>query len=162
MAVDTDNPTLVLVHQLRALTVALDLAAATFAAEHRLHGTDLRALIALLDAERAGTVVGPGWLGSQLQLSSASTTALLDRLARRGLVGRTPDPADRRRVLLGVTVAARELGWSFFGPLIGAVASTLDDEFSADERAVLGRALRRLAEVVAPAPVPSEGPPTGQ
>lgn len=143
-----DNPTLRLVHLLRGLTVELDLAAAAFAAEHGLHGTDLRALIALLDAERAGTTAHPGWLGAQLRLSTASTTALVDRLVVRALVARAPDPADRRRVRLTVTDAARELGWGFFGPLIGGIVTTLDDEFSPRDRTVLERVLVRLAEVV--------------
>lgn len=143
-----DNPTLQLVHLLRALTLELDLAAAGFASEQRLHGTDLRALIALLDAERAGTTAHPGWLGAQLRLSSASTTALVDRLVARALVARTSDPADRRRVRLTVTDAARELGWGFFGPLIGGIVGALDDEFSPRDRAVLRRVLVRLTEVV--------------
>lgn len=142
-----DNPTLELVHLLRGLTVELDLTAAEFARLHGLHGTDLRALIALLDAERAGTTAVPGWLGTQLRLSSASTTALLDRLERGGLVRRGRDPHDRRRVLITVTEQARELGWSFFGPLIAAVVSTLDSEFDAEERAVLRRVLVRLTGV---------------
>lgn len=143
-----DNPTLGIVHLLRGLTMTLDLAADGFAREHRLHGTDLRALITLLDAERAGSVSTPGSLGSALGLSSASTTALVDRLGVRGLVDRGPDPADRRRVLLAVTEAARELGWGFFGPLISAIVGTLDDEFTADERDVLRRVLVRLGQVV--------------
>ena len=146
-----DNPTLPLVHLLRGLTVELDLAAAAFAAEHHLHGTDLRALIALLDAERSGTNATPGWLGGQLRLSSASTTALLDRLADRDLVARSADPDDRRRVLLTVTDAARAVGWLFFGPLIGGIVDTLDADFDAAEREVLRRVLLRLTEVVSAA-----------
>lgn len=61
-----DDSSLYLVHSLRALTVELDLAAARFARLHRLNGSDLRALIALLDAERAGTAATPGWLSTQL------------------------------------------------------------------------------------------------
>jgi hypothetical protein len=46
----------------------------------QLHSTDVRALIHLLDAARAGRNATPGWLGSQLGLNSASVTALVDRL----------------------------------------------------------------------------------
>lgn len=49
-----------LVHLLRGLTVELDLFGAGFAGRNGLHPTDLRALIHLLDAARAGTVVTPG------------------------------------------------------------------------------------------------------
>jgi DNA-binding MarR family transcriptional regulator len=109
------------VHQLRAVSVALNLAAAEFAEANGLHVTDLRALIELLDAERDGVVATPGWLGERLRLGSASATALVDRLERLGHVRRTRDDADRRRVLLAVTPTAKALGWAFFGPLMRRV-----------------------------------------
>lgn len=146
MAVE-DSP-MQLVHLLRALTVELDLAAAHFAHLHQLNGSDLRALIALLDAERAELVVTPGWLSAQLQISTASTTTLIDRLTARGLVTRQGDPSDRRRTLLVVTEQARRLGESFFGPLITRIVTTLHDEFDVDERAVLHRLLATLAATV--------------
>jgi len=137
-----------LVHLLRALTVELDLAAARFARLHQLNGSDLRALIALLDAERASTAATPGWLSSQLQMTSASTTTLIDRLTTRGLIARHGDPSDRRRTLLVVTERAQQLGESFFGPLITRVVTTLDTGFDADERAILHRLLATLGASV--------------
>lgn len=123
--VDDRDPDLQLVHLLRAVTVELDLFAAEFAGLHGLHPTDVRALIHLLDAGRAGTPATPGWLGARLGVNSASTTALIDRLERLELVRRGRDTRDRRRVLLTVTDRAVSLGWSFFGPLIDEmVAST--------------------------------------
>lgn len=133
-----------LVHLLRALVVELDLAAAGFAHEHRLNGTDLRALIALLDAERAAVPATPGWLGERVHLSSASTSALLDRLAERGLLARGPDPADRRRTLVTVTDTARATGRAFFGPLIARVTGSVQDGFDDAEREVLRRMLDAL------------------
>ncbi|MFE2874107.1 MarR family winged helix-turn-helix transcriptional regulator [Streptomyces roseus] len=115
-----------LVHLLRAVTVELHLRGAEFAAHNGLHPTDLRALIQLLDAERAGEAVTPGRLGEALRLNSAGTTALLDRLERPGLVRRSRDPHDRRRVLLVVEPKAVELGRSFFGPLIGALVDAAE------------------------------------
>lgn len=137
-----------LVHLLRALTVELDLAAARFARLHQLNGSDLRALIALLDAERASTAATPGWLSSQLQMTSASTTTLIDRLTTRGLIARQGDPSDRRRTLLVVSERAQQLGESFFGPLITRVVTALDTGFDADERAILRRLLATLAASV--------------
>lgn len=113
------------VHRLRALTVALDEAAGAFAARHRLSRTDVRALIALLDAERAGTAASPTWLAAELGLTTASVTALLDRLERAGHVRRQARTDDRRRVDVAVEQSAKELGWSFFGPLIEATGSVL-------------------------------------
>lgn len=111
-----------LIHLLRAVTVEFDLLGAEFAAAEGLHPTDVRALIHLMDAAREGTRVTPGRLGERLRLNSAGTTALLDRLERLGLVRRSRDTEDRRRVLLAVEDKAVDLGWSFFGPVIGEVA----------------------------------------
>ncbi|MFJ9898417.1 MarR family winged helix-turn-helix transcriptional regulator [Streptomyces sp. NPDC091280] len=119
---DDENPVMGLVHLLRAVTVEFDLLGAEFAARNGLHPTDVRALIHLLDAARAGQRATPGWLGEQLRLNSAGTTALVDRLERLGLVRRNRDTADRRRVLLAVEEKAMELGWAFFGPVIDEVA----------------------------------------
>ncbi|GGT20646.1 transcriptional regulator [Streptomyces toxytricini] len=114
-----DGREMQLVHLLRAVTVEFDLRGAEFAAGHGLHPTDLRALIFLLDADRAGTRATSGRLGAALRLNSAGVTSLVDRLERQGLVRRSRDDRDRRRVLLSVEPKAVDLGWSFFGPLIG-------------------------------------------
>lgn len=127
---DEKDPGMGLVHLLRAVTVEFDLLGAEFAAARGLHPTDVRALIHLLDAGRAGTPATPGWLGEQLHLNSAGTTALIDRLERLDLIRRSRDTADRRRVLLHVEDKAHELGWAFFGPVISevtAVVNTFDE-----------------------------------
>ncbi len=95
------------VHRLRALAVELNLLGAEFAQLHGLHTTDLRALICILDADRAGLAATPGWLGGQLGINSASVTALLDRMEKSGLIRRDRDADDRRRSLLAVTPPRR-------------------------------------------------------
>jgi DNA-binding MarR family transcriptional regulator len=148
--VDDDEPGLELVHLLRGLTVQLNLFGAEFAATHRLHPTDLRALIELLDADRAGIPATPGWLGERLGLNSASVTGLVDRLERTGHVRRERDERDRRRVLLRVTEPAVALGWAFFGPLItGLVTATRS--LDAAELEVLRHFLRTATELAAAA-----------
>ncbi|RSS45151.1 MarR family winged helix-turn-helix transcriptional regulator [Streptomyces sp. WAC08241] len=129
-----------LVHLLRAVTVEFDLLGAEFAAREGLHPTDVRALIHLLDAARDGTRVTPGRLGERLRLNSAGTTALVDRLERLGLVRRERDTEDRRRVLLRVEEKAVELGWSFFGPVIGGVVAVAEG-FEPDELETVRRFL---------------------
>jgi DNA-binding MarR family transcriptional regulator len=127
-----DDESMQLVHLLRAVAVELNLLGAEFAVRNGLHPTDVRALIVLLDAERAGQPATPGLLGARLHLNSASTTALADRLERLGHVRRVRDERDRRRVRLEVSAQAVELGVSFFGPLIGGVVAALRP-FSAAE-----------------------------
>ena len=133
-----DDPGMQIIHALRAVTVELNLIGASFATSHHLHVTDLRAIIELLDAERAGDVATPGWLGERLGLNSASVTALVDRLEELGHVRRRRDPDDRRRVRLDVTPSAKDLGWAFFGPLMSgivAASSTFDEtEFATIRR----------------------------
>ncbi|WP_018348510.1 MarR family winged helix-turn-helix transcriptional regulator [Longispora albida] len=136
-----------LVHLLRGVSVELTQRAAEFAAANGLHATDVRALICLLDADRAGITATPGWLGEQLGLNSASVTALADRLERLGHIRRERDPADRRRVLLGVEPAAVELGWSFFGPLIGSLTGAMAG-FSPAELDTAARFLTAMREAV--------------
>lgn len=107
---DDLDPRLHTVRLLRTIAARLDLLDARFAAEHDLHPTDLRALIHLLEARRTGFPATPGWLCGRLGLNSASVTALVDRLVRAGLVARTRDEHDRRRVLLTVHARAVDLG----------------------------------------------------
>ncbi|MFI9470741.1 MarR family winged helix-turn-helix transcriptional regulator [Streptomyces sp. NPDC052492] len=142
---DERDPAMELVHLLRAVTVEFDLLGAEFAARHGLHPTDVRALIHLLDAARSGTRATPGWLGEQLRLNSAGTTALVDRLERLELVRRSRDTVDRRRVLLEVEEKATRLGWAFFGPVIDEVVAASDD-FDAGELASVRRFLTSVLE----------------
>ncbi|MCX5313507.1 MarR family transcriptional regulator [Streptomyces sp. NBC_00154] len=134
------SPEMEIVHLLRKVTVEFGLRQAEFASRHGMHPTDVRALICLLDAERAGTDATAGWLGGQLGLNSAGTTAVIDRLERLGHLTRTRDPRDRRRVLLTVDPRAVELGRSFFGPLIDNTVAVLRD-FDESETAAVRRFL---------------------
>jgi DNA-binding MarR family transcriptional regulator len=145
---DDGKPGLRIVHQLRAITVELDLLGAEFAQRNSLHPTDLRALICLLDAARTHMPATPGWLGRQLGLNSAGTTALVDRLERLGHVRRTRDSRDRRRVLLEVDERAVTLGQSFFGPLITEIVAATQT-FSDTELATIERFLLTVHEAVA-------------
>ncbi len=135
------------VHRLRALTLLLDAAGAAFAARNGLSATDVRALVCLLDRERAGVPASPTWLAGQLRVTTASVTALLDRLERAGHVRRVPRSDDRRRVDVLVQDSAEDLGWAFFGPLIDATAAVLDRR-SAAERAVIDAFLDDMVAAV--------------
>ncbi|MFE0640578.1 MarR family winged helix-turn-helix transcriptional regulator [Streptomyces sp. NPDC058877] len=145
---DDQDPALQLVHLLRAVTVELNLFGAEFAGSNGLHATDVRALIHLLDAERDGSAATPSRLGRQLGLNSASTTALIDRLERLGLVHRERDSCDRRRVLLVVEDKAMDLGRSFFGLLIGNMVAAMRS-FEDAELATVRRFLVEMRDVAA-------------
>ncbi|MGC4805905.1 MarR family winged helix-turn-helix transcriptional regulator [Micromonospora sp. DT233] len=88
-----------------------------FAGLHGLNATDLQALIAVMDAEFAGTPITPGRLGEQLNLSSGSVTALVDRLERTGHIRRDRDTVDRRKVFLRYADRGATLATEFFRPL---------------------------------------------
>jgi DNA-binding MarR family transcriptional regulator len=141
---EQDQRCLRLVHQLRAISVQLELARAAFARANALHDTDVRALICLLDADRAGIPATPGWLGSQLGLTSPATTALIDRLEAAGHVHRQPSPTDRRKVEIQVSAAAIDLGWDFFGPLLSGMIGAMR-QFHPGELATVEWFLRDVA-----------------
>jgi DNA-binding MarR family transcriptional regulator len=78
-----------------------------------LNPTDLRCLDWLVDGEKTA-----GELSAGTGLSSAATTALVDRLEQRGFVRRLRDPNDRRRVLVEMTGEGFEQVNRFYGPIV--------------------------------------------
>ncbi|WOX15607.1 MarR family winged helix-turn-helix transcriptional regulator [Streptomyces sp. N50] len=127
-----------IVHLLRAVAVELGLHSARFANQNGMHPTDVRALIALMDADRAGEEMTTGRLGGALGLNSAGTTALVDRLERAGHVRRVRSEGDRRRVVVEVDQRAVALGQAFFGPLIGSAVELLQGYDDRELAAVRG------------------------
>ncbi|TCR21992.1 MarR family transcriptional regulator [Streptomyces sp. BK205] len=148
----SQGPELEIVHLLRAVTVELGLHSSRFARRNALHPTDVRALIALMDASRADEEMSAGRLGALLGLNSAGTTSLIDRLERGGHVRRVRGRADRRKVVVEVEEKAVELGQAFFGPLIGRTVELLQG-YDERERA----AIRGFLEGVRDAAVAEEG-----
>ncbi|WP_330330084.1 MarR family transcriptional regulator [Streptomyces sp. NBC_00536] len=147
-----DNPDpdpLELVHLLRAASVEFGLRQAEFGAAHGMHPTDVRALICLLDAARAGERATAGLLAARLGLNSAGTTAVIDRLERLGHVNRFRDGADRRRVLLQVSPEAVRMGQAFFGPVIDGLVDLLGT-FGPAERAAIHRFLTSARTALTP------------
>lgn len=71
-----------------------------------LGDNELRMLQYLLLRRREGAVVRPSELSRHLGISSASTTALLDRLEKQGRVERVSHPTDRRSILIAPTAHA--------------------------------------------------------
>jgi DNA-binding MarR family transcriptional regulator len=75
----------------------------------RRHGLSHAALNALAVIEGAGGPVPAGQVSTQMHISTATMTSVLDTLERNGHIRRQPDPADRRRVLVDITPAAQAL-----------------------------------------------------
>ncbi len=132
---------------LRRLTVELDAVGQRFAELHGLNRTDVRALVAVMDAARRGESLSAGGLGSAVELRSASVTALVDRLERVGHVRRVRDPEDRRRVTLEMSEDARAAGAEHFGGLARDLVTAMGD-YSDEELAVVRRWLEDMTAVV--------------
>ncbi len=132
---------------LRRLSVELDAVGQRFADQEGLGRTDVRALTALMDATRHGRGLTAGSLGAAVDLSSASVTALVDRLERMGHVHRERDEADRRRVVVAVSDSALAAGRRFFGALQEDVVAAMED-YTDEELAVVRRFLVEMIEVI--------------
>ena len=74
---------------------------------------DLRCLDWLADGAKTA-----GQLARATALTPAATTALVDRLARKGLVERYRGDEDRRQVLVRMTDLGIEQTMRFYGPLV--------------------------------------------
>lgn len=71
--------------------------------EMKLNETDMKALRFLVAAKNSGEIVTPGMLSEHLNISTASTTKMLDRLAEAGHIQRLPHPSDRRALMITIT-----------------------------------------------------------
>lgn len=106
------------------------------AAETRMHQrvrentslgeNELRILQLLLRRHRDGDVVKPSEISRYLNISSASTTALLDRLERQGSVERVSHPTDRRSILIAPTDRATSEVADLIDAFEERVASSVD------------------------------------
>jgi len=117
-----------------------------FAAIHRLQPADLRALVAIMSAEGAGTPLTAGQLREHLGLSSGGTSLVIDRLQAAGHIRRDRDhPTDNRVVHLRFTDQGMATGLAFFGSL-GDRTNAILDQFSHDELLVIDRFITAMAD----------------
>ena len=82
-------------------------------------------------------------LAEALHIAPRSATEVADGLQERGLVERTPDPGDRRAVILRPTDEGRRVRGEI-GAARAADSTELFARLSADDRATLARLLRAL------------------
>ena len=132
---------------LRRLNVELDAVGQRFAELHGLNRTDVRALVAIMDAARRGQALTAGALGDAVDLRSASVTALVDRLERVGHVHRVRDPEDRHRVALEISDTAMAAGGQYFGGLQRDLTAAMAG-YSDEELAVVRRFLEDMTRVI--------------
>lgn len=99
------------------LSRRLDLARRESFAEHGIEPWEFDVLSAL---RRAGEPyqLSPGRLIRETLVTSGTMTNRIDRLTERGFVGRSPDPDDRRGVLVGLTGTGREVVDAAFEALL--------------------------------------------
>ena len=95
--------------------------------------------------------MSPTALARTLLLTTASVTHRVGRLEAAGLVARTPNPGDRRGVLVGLTPAGRELADRAVEVLVGIENRTVEG-LTAGERRELARLLRKLLVALGDAP----------
>lgn len=112
----------------------------------KLNATDMKALRFLMASRTTGAIVTPGMLAESLQISTASTTKMLDRLERAGHILRSPHPTDRRALMITVTDATRLEARESVGRL-HARRFEAAARLSAQERDVVVRFLTDLSTV---------------
>ncbi len=104
--------------------------------------TALRHIIALSVQDEPAT---PKGLAALLGISTASTTALIDRLVRDGLVSTQPHPVDRRKKLLIPTLGTENP--DDIGTLAGAIREIAADLSDTEAQLLIG-ALTRITRAV--------------
>lgn len=136
----------------RALTAESDQIGRFFAAIHRVHPSDFRALLHVLVAETGGAPLAAGELRQKMGVSAAAITYLVERMIESGHLRRESDPADRRKVILRYADHGREVAGAFFAPLArhthAAMADMPDSDLAAAHRVftALIDAMRRFAD----------------
>jgi DNA-binding MarR family transcriptional regulator len=125
--------------RLSRLARRLDLARREAFTEHAMETWEFDVLAALRRAGRPYRL-SPGALIRETLVTSGTMTNRVDRLARRGLVVRSPDPHDRRGVLVGLTADGKRAVDAAFEALLARERGLLAELEPADAQ--------RLAELL--------------
>ena len=115
---------------------------------HRMHPTDVNALIRVRVGREQGEATTAGWLAEALGLTSGAVTAVVDRLERAGHIRRARDQDDRRRVILEDSASGQQLVDQYFVP-IRRRSKEVMSQFTANELDVIGRYLGATAAAMA-------------
>lgn len=112
-----------------------------------MNETDLMALRFLLHEQRAGRIVRPIDLSRVLDISTASTTTLIDRLERDGHARRELHPTDRRAGVVVPTDSSDEEVQATLGAMHRRMLAYVDS-LSDHDRAVVTRFLAGMSSAV--------------
>jgi len=115
---------------------------------HRMHPTDVNALIRVRVGWEQGESTTAGWLGEALGLTSGAVTAVVDRLERSGHLRRVRDQHDRRRVILENSPGGQQLVDQYFAP-IRRRSEEVMDQFTSTELEVVSRYLAATGTAMA-------------
>ncbi len=102
---------------------------------------DMRCLDFLSEAPRTA-----GELAVAAGLRPAATTALIDRLERKGFVQRRPSPDDRRRVMVELTNSGSAQVWAAYGPMVEE-GQRLFDSHTVDELEAMAALLGEMTSL---------------
>ncbi|MEV1006823.1 MarR family transcriptional regulator [Streptomyces sp. NPDC049881] len=139
---DLDVEPLEVLSRVSRLARHLDRARRLAFAERDLEPWEFDVLTAL---RRAGSPyqLSPGQLLTQTLVTSGTMTNRIDRLAKKGLVERLPDPSDRRGVLVRLTEAGQRQADEALAGLLTQERALLGD-LTAQQRRELATLLRVL------------------
>lgn len=112
-----------------------------------MNETDLLALRFLLREQRAERIVRPIDLARALDISTASTTTLIDRLEKGGHVRREAHPTDRRAGVVVPTVSSDDEVKATLGAMHRRMLALVDD-MSDHERTIVTQFLAGMTSAI--------------
>ncbi|HEX6683187.1 MAG TPA: MarR family transcriptional regulator [Candidatus Limnocylindrales bacterium] len=98
-----------------------------------LNRTDLRCPDTLLQQGPSA----PSRLATELGLTTGSVTAMLDRMEKAGHITRTPDPADRRKLIVQATPEIAQQAMEVMLPMVEDSAAEIADYTTDDLKLLL-------------------------
>ena len=107
---------------------------------------DHKAVDLINDATHAGTPMTAGQLATQTGMTTGAITVLIDRLEKANLVRRTPDPQDRRKVVLEPTQARNNEFGALLAP-IGQGMMQITQRYTNEELEVISDYMRQSIEL---------------
>jgi|SRR5580658_204258 DNA-binding MarR family transcriptional regulator len=143
----------------RALRTAVARFQRSLRAERSPEGPSLEQLSLLGTLHRGGPMTA-GELADRERLRPQSMTRMLARLEERGLITRTPDPADQRRRVIAITLLGRQSLAAEMLRRDARLAGALAHALTPAERDVLRIARDLFERLARHEPPPDEHPPS--